>query len=330
MHQLIDSYGRVAKDLRVSLTDRCNLRCEYCMPPEGLEWQPTSNVLTDSEVLRLLRIATQELGIEEIRFTGGEPLLRPGLAQLIQGTKSTSPEVEVSITTNGLGLEHRIHDLVAAGLDRINISLDTIRSDDFYKITRRDRISDVFNGIEAAIESGLRPIKINAVLLRGINHDQAPELLSWCLERSLDLRFVEQMPLDAQHGWSRENMVTSAEILESLRKHFDITPAPDPRGSAPAQTYLVDGGPERVGVIASVTEPFCGDCDRVRLTADGQIRNCLFARSESDLRTPLRAGASDDELSELWLRAMFGKQPGHGINDVRFLQPTRSMSAIGG
>jgi cyclic pyranopterin phosphate synthase len=327
---LIDSYGRVAKDLRVSLTDRCNLRCEYCMPPEGLEWQPTESVLTDAEVLRLIRIATTALGVEEVRFTGGEPLLRQGLGELIRGTKAVNSDVEVSLTTNGLGLEHRIVDLVEAGLDRINVSLDTIRPDDFYKITRRDRLEDVISGIEATIQTRLRPIKINAVLLRGINHDQAPELLAWCLDRGLELRFVEQMPLDAQHGWSRENMVTGAEILESLSATVDMTLDPEPRGSAPAQTYLINGGPQRVGVIASVTQPFCGDCDRVRLTADGLVRNCLFARSESDLRTPLRAGASDTELAEIWLRAMYGKQPGHGINDIKFLQPARSMSAIGG
>lgn len=330
VRELVDSYGRVARDLRVSLTDRCNLRCEYCMPPEGLDWAPNEEILTDPEVLRLIRIGIRDLGITEVRFTGGEPLLRKGLPGLVKETKSIDESVEISLTTNGLGLQHLATDLRHAGLDRINISLDTIRPDDFYKLTRRDRFEDVKRGIESAISAGLSPVKINAVLIRGINHDQAPELLDWCLERGLELRFVEQMPLDAQHSWSRERMVTGAEILASLREHHQLHEAPELRGSAPARTYLVDGGPSRVGVIASVTSPFCGDCDRVRLTADGQIRNCLFARSESDLRGPMRSGATDVELADLWSRAIQSKQPGHGINDIRFLQPTRSMSAIGG
>lgn len=330
VQELLDSYGRVAKDLRVSLTDRCNLRCEYCMPPEGLEWQPSDQILSDDEVFRLIRIGVTDLGIREIRFTGGEPLLRRGLVDLVGRTQTLEPTPEVSLTTNGLGLQYVIGDLVSAGLNRINISMDTIRPDDFYKLTHRDRLDDVIAGIDAAIASGITPIKVNAVLIRGINDDQAPELLRWCLDRDLELRFVEQMPLDAQHSWSKDLMVTGAEILDSLHASFEITPAPEPRGSAPAQTYVVNGGQGRVGVIASVTRPFCGDCDRVRLTADGQIRNCLFARTESDLRSPMRAGANDQELARLWVQAVHGKQPGHGINDVRFLQPDRSMSAIGG
>nr|MBA2464594.1 radical SAM protein [Nocardioidaceae bacterium] len=237
---------------------------------------------------------------------------------------------DTSITTNALGLERMAGALAAAGLDRVNVSLDTVRQDSFHQITRRDRLHDVVAGLEAAAAAGLGPVKINAVLLRGINDDQAAELLGWCLERGYHLRFIEQMPLDAQHGWSRDKMVTAEEILASLEARFHLEPAEEPRGSAPAELFSVDGGPATVGVIASVTRPFCGDCDRVRLTADGQIRNCLFAREESDLRAALRSGAVDDEIADRWRAAMWGKRPGHGIDDVSFLQPTRPMSAIGG
>jgi cyclic pyranopterin phosphate synthase len=205
-----------------------------------------------------------------------------------------------------------------------------VRSDTFTSLTRRDRLKDVVAGLEAAHDAGLRPVKVNAVLMRGVNDDQGPELLAWCLERGYELRFIEQMPLDAQHGWRRDTMVTAEEILASLRTAFTLTDAEEPRGSAPAELFTVDGGPATVGVIASVTRPFCGDCDRVRLTADGQVRNCLFAREESDLRTPLRDGASDEEIADRWRIAVAGKRPGHGIDDVSFLQPTRPMSAIGG
>jgi cyclic pyranopterin phosphate synthase len=205
-----------------------------------------------------------------------------------------------------------------------------VRRADFHEITRRDRLDDVVAGLEAASAAGLGPVKVNAVLLRGINDDQAPELLRWCIERGYQLRFIEQMPLDAQHGWRRDTMVTAEEIFASLDDEFSLEPAEEPRGSAPAELFTVDGGPATVGVIASVTRPFCGDCDRVRLTADGQVRNCLFAREESDLRTALRSGADDEEIAERWRVAMFGKLPGHGIDDIEFLQPSRSMSAIGG
>jgi GTP 3',8-cyclase len=330
MRALADSFGRVATDLRVSLTDRCNLRCSYCMPAEGLDWLPTPEVLTDDEVVRLVRIGVELLGIREVRFTGGEPLLRRGLPDIVRRTKALQPSPETSLTTNALGLAHTAHALAEAGLDRVNVSLDTLRPEDFHTITRRDRLHDVLAGLNAARAAGLDPVKVNAVLLRGVNDDQAPELLRWCLDQGFELRIIEQMPLDAQHGWSREAMVTADEVLASLTAHFDLTPAKEPRGSAPAEEFLVDGGPGKVGVIASVTRPFCGDCDRVRLTADGQVRNCLFARSESDLRTPLRAGASDEEIADRWLVAMRSKRPGHGIDDPSFLQPARPMSAIGG
>jgi cyclic pyranopterin phosphate synthase len=236
----------------------------------------------------------------------------------------------MSITTNALGLARTAGALAEAGLNRVNVSLDSVRRETFHEITRRDRLEDVIEGLAAAEVSGLGPVKVNAVLLRGVNDDQAPELLQWCLDRGYQLRFIEQMPLDAQHGWSRDGMITADEIFASLASAFELTPAEEPRGSAPAELFLVDGGPATVGVIASVTRPFCGDCDRVRLTADGQVRNCLFARQESDLRLAMRAGATDDDIAERWRVAMWGKAPGHGIDDPTFLQPDRPMSAIGG
>ncbi|WP_322936324.1 GTP 3',8-cyclase MoaA [Nocardioides bizhenqiangii] len=330
MQPLVDRYGRVATDLRVSLTDRCNLRCSYCMPAEGLDWLPGDDQLTDDEVVRLIAIAIERLGVREVRFTGGEPLVRRGLVDVVRRTRAVGPGVELSITTNGIGLARTAASLAEAGLDRVNVSLDTVRPDTFLEITRRDRFDDVVEGLAAAEAAGLGPVKVNAVLLRGVNDDQAPELLRWCLERGYQLRFIEQMPLDAQHGWSREGMVTADEIFGRLDGAFTLAPASEPRGSAPAELFLVDGGPATVGVIASVTRPFCGDCDRVRLTADGQVRNCLFARQESDLRTAMRRGATDEDLAERWLVAMAGKAAGHGIDDPTFLQPDRPMSAIGG
>ncbi|HSS67492.1 MAG TPA: GTP 3',8-cyclase MoaA [Nocardioidaceae bacterium] len=327
---LLDQYGRVATDLRVSLTDRCNLRCSYCMPPEGLDWLPRDDILTDDEIVRLIGIAIDHLGVEEVRFTGGEPLIRPGVVDIVGRTAALRPRPRIAVTTNGLGLDKTAGALAAAGLDRVNVSLDTVRADTFRTITRRDRFDDVVRGLEAAAAAGLTPVKVNAVLLRGVNDDQAPELLAWCLERGYELRFIEQMPLDAQHGWSRDEMVTADEIFGLLGTTFDLAPHPEHRGSSPAELFLVDGGPATVGVIASVTQPFCGDCDRVRITADGQVRNCLFAREESDLRTALRAGASDQVMAERWRAAMWTKRPGHGIDDPSFLQPARSMSAIGG
>jgi len=328
--RLVDRFGRVATDLRVSLTDRCNLRCTYCMPAEGLDWLPGDEVLTDDEVVRLIGVATGQLGVREVRFTGGEPLVRRGLVSIIARTREVAPEAELSITTNALGLAKMAGSLAEAGLDRVNVSLDSIRPEIFAEITRRDRLADVVAGLEAAADAGLGPIKINAVLLRGVNDDQAAELLGWSVERGYELRFIEQMPLDAQHGWSRDKMVTADETLAALSAAFELTPAEEPRGSAPAELFHVDGGPAKVGIIASVTRPFCGDCDRVRLTADGQVRDCLFARSESDLRTPLRSGASDADLAARWVTAMAGKRAGHGIDDLGFLQPDRPMSAIGG
>jgi GTP 3',8-cyclase len=330
---LTDSFGRTATDLRVSVTDRCNLRCAYCMPAEGLDWLPKPELLTDDEMVRLVGLAVTRLGISEVRFTGGEPLLRRGLTDIVRQVAALSPRPEISLTTNGIGLERLAGPLRAAGLDRINVSLDTLSRQTFIKLARRDRLDDVLAGLSAAVAAGLMPVKVNAVLMRGVNDHEAASLLQFCLDHGYQLRFIEQMPLDAQHGWRREEMVTADEILAELKLsgQFELT-ADDPigRGSAPAETFLVDGGPDRVGIIGSVTRPFCGACDRIRLTADGQLRNCLFATMENDLRTPLRAGASDDELVAIWHRCIAAKLPGHGINDPGFLQPSRPMSAIGG
>jgi cyclic pyranopterin phosphate synthase len=329
-HVLADSYGRVATDLRVSLTDRCNLRCAYCMPPEGLDWLPTEAVLTDDEIVRLVTVGVRDLGIREVRFTGGEPLLRPGLADIVAACATLEPRPELSLTTNAIGLAGRAAALARAGLNRVNVSLDTLSPDRFVAITRRKRHADVLAGLTAAAGAGLTPVKVNAVLLRGLNDDEAVPLLRFCLDNGYQLRFIEQMPLDPGHVWDRSTMVTADEILTALHTSFTLTPTGADRGSAPAETWLVDGGPTTVGVIGSVTRPFCGTCDRTRLTADGQIRNCLFAREESDLRALLRGGASDAEIADRWIAATATKLPGHGIADAGFLQPARPMSAIGG
>ena len=329
MSALVDRFGRVHSDLRVSLTDKCNLRCTYCMPAEGLDWLPSPDLLTDDEVVRLVGLAVTELGITAVRLTGGEPLLRRGLVDIVSRLAALEPRPKLALTTNGIGLARLAKDLTAAGLDRVNVSLDTLRPERFREMTRRDRLDDVLAGLEAAADAGLVPVKVNAVLMRGVNDDEAIELLDFCLDRGYQMRFIEQMPLDAQHSWTRADMVTGEELLASLRQRHTLTPLAG-RGSAPAEDFLVDDGPATVGVIASVTKPFCAACDRVRLTADGQLRNCLFAREESDLRGPLRSGATDAEIAARFRASIAGKRAGHGIDDPTFLQPDRPMSAIGG
>jgi cyclic pyranopterin phosphate synthase len=299
------------------------------MPAEGLDWLPSPELLSDDEVLRLVGIGVAHLGITDVRLTGGEPLLRRGLVDLVGRLAELDPRPALSLTTNGVGLARLAPALAAAGLDRVNVSLDTLRPATFVDLTRRDRIDDVLAGMDAAHAAGMTPVKVNTVLMRGLNDDEALDLLDYCTERGYVLRFIEQMPLDAQHGWDRELMVTADEILERLRARHVLTPVPG-RGSAPAEEFRIDGGPATVGVIASVTRPFCGACDRVRLTADGQLRNCLFAREESDLRGALRSGATDVELADRWRVAIAGKRAGHGIDEPGFLQPHRPMSAIGG
>ena len=323
---LVDGFGRVHTDLRLSLTDRCNLRCTYCMPAEGLDWLPKPELLTDDELVRLVTVFAS-MGVRTVRLTGGEPLLRKGLPGLVE--RLSALDLSLSLTTNGLGLERSAQALRDAGLRRVNVSLDTLRPERFLELTRRDRIADVLKGLAAAQAAGLHPVKVNTVLMRGVNDDEAGDLLAWALEHGYALRFIEQMPLDPQHGWDRGTMLDADEILARLGERWTLTPV-EVRGSAPAEQFLVDGGPATVGVVGSVSRPFCGACDRLRLTADGQVRNCLFAREESDLRAPLRAGASDDELAERLQAAVSVKKKGHGIGEPGFVQPDRPMSAIGG
>ncbi len=327
---LADQFGRVATDLRVSLTDRCNLRCSYCMPEVGLDWLPQGILLTGDELVRLVSIAVTQLGVEQVRFTGGEPLLRRDLVDIVAGCAALVPRPEIAMTTNGIGLASRAAALAKAGLDRLNVSLDTLDAQTFAAIAHRDLLHRTMEGVAAAAAAGIGPIKINAVLLQGVNDTQASQLLAWALENGHELRFIEQMPLDAQHGWDRSTMVTAVRIRELLSQQFMLMPDDRPRNGAPAQRWLVDGGPATVGIIGSVTEPFCSDCRRTRLTADGQVRNCLFAHSETDLRTPMRSGASDSELAQLWRDEMWVKAAGHGMGAPDFRQPDRPMSAIGG
>ncbi|CAN3130760.1 GTP 3',8-cyclase [Mycobacterium sp. smrl_JER01] len=330
---LVDTFGRVATDLRVSLTDLCNLRCTYCMPAEGLDWLPNQQKLQPAELIRLLTIAVTRLGITSIRFTGGEPLVVPHLEDVVAATAALRPRPEITLTTNGVGLAKRADGLKRAGLDRINVSLDTVDPARFAAITRRDRLGDVVDGLRAARDAGLNPVKVNAVLDPVTGLDDVVPLARFCLEHGYQLRVIEQMPLDAGHNWQRERALSADDILGTLRAHFTLTSDPRPRGSAPAELWQVHEGSRllgRVGIIASVSAAFCSTCDRSRLTADGQVRNCLFAREETDLRVLLRSGADDAALEAAWRAAMWAKAAGHGINDPDFVQPDRPMSAIGG
>jgi len=325
----VDGFGRTHTDLRVSLTDRCSLRCTYCMPAEGLQWLPGDQLLTTPELLRLIGLAVGN-GVDTVRLTGGEPLLRPDVVDIVRSIAGLPQRPEVSLTTNGLRLPGLAAPLADAGLRRVNISLDTLDRETFTRLTHRDRLVDTLAGIAAAKAAGLYPVKVNTVLLRGVNEHEAPSLLRWALAEGLSLRFIEQMPLDPQHGWRREQMVTGDEIRRRLQSAgFELVVLPG-RGSAPAQEYAVDGGTATVGIVASVTAPFCGDCNRLRVTADGQLRNCLFARAETDLRIPLRSGAGDDVLLRLMRLEVARKAAAHGIGDPAFVQPQRPMSAIGG
>ncbi|HZK06500.1 MAG TPA: GTP 3',8-cyclase MoaA [Actinomycetaceae bacterium] len=336
--RLRDRFGRVARDLRVSLTDRCNLRCTYCMPAEGLQWLPTRDTLDDGEITRLIRIAVEELGIRAVRFTGGEPLLRRSLERIVAFTASLRTDEgarpDIALTTNGLGLAHRAAALKEAGLERVNISLDAVDPAVYASITRRDRFHDVVDAIDAALRTGLEPVKINTVLMRGVNEDQTVPLARFCVEKGLHLRFIEQMPLGPHMAWDRAEIVKAEEIRGILAGEFELEPVPRDDPSAPAARWWASpkngGRGGDIGIIASVTEPFCGACDRTRLTSDGQMRTCLFARTETDLRSPLRAGAGDREIALIWARGMREKKAGHGIDDPGFIQPERGMSAIGG
>ncbi|MDO4918666.1 GTP 3',8-cyclase MoaA [Kocuria sp.] len=337
---LTDRFGRTATDLRISLTDKCNLRCTYCMPAEGMQWLPRESLLSVAEIVRLARIAVTDFGVREVRLTGGEPLIRPDLEELVSELSTRLPGIPVSMTSNGIGLAARAQGLKDAGMTRVNISLDTLCAETYARLARRGRLGQALEGVAAAQRVGMSPVKLNAVLMRGVNDHEAPQLLRWSLENGCDLRFIEQMPLDADHGWTRENMVTAQDIRASLSQHFDITPDAAPRAGAPAEKYLVrERGEHRVlgtvGIIASVTEPFCEDCTRTRITAEGHVRSCLFSHHETDLMHLLRSGASDEDVAQRWRDAMWVKPRAHGMEHTGldsgdYVQPDRSMSAIGG
>ena len=344
--QLVDRYGRTVRDLRLSITDRCNLRCTYCMPAQGLEWLPTPALLTTTELTRLGRLAVERLGVERIRLTGGEPLLRRDLEEVIASLatlRTTSGgKPDIALTTNGLGLEKRAGALRKAGLGRVNVSIDSLDPQDYAAITRRDRLTDVLAGIAGAQEAGLDPIKVNAVVMPATVEERAPRLLAECLRRGWQLRFIEHMPLGPRETWRSQDVVGAQQVLATLRRAgFALTEAgrPDRR---PAALWRVaagtHGGQEHpagsVGIIASVTAPFCSDCDRTRITADGRLMTCLFSSTETDLRGPMRAGADDDELIRIWAGATWFKPRAHGSDEPpgseHFARPQRTMSAIGG
>lgn len=332
---LIDRFGRIARDLRISLTDRCNLRCAYCMPPEGLEWLPAEETLSDEEVVRLARIGVDGLGIRRIRFTGGEPLLRKGLEGIVSACSHLRTDEGarpgLALTTNGLGLARRARGLAEAGLDRVNISLDTIVPEHYAEITRKDRLADALAGIDAALEAGLTPVKINAVILRGVNEGDVPDLLDFCLDKGCELRIIEQMPIGPPGVWDRSSLVAKEEILSLLSTRRALTPIPRQDSHSPADSWIVDSDPRsRVGIIASVSTPFCGACDRTRLTSDGAIRSCLFSARETPLRALLRSDADDEEIAAAWRGAMIAKPAAHGLDAEDFAIPSRTMSRIGG
>ncbi len=330
--ELVDSYGRVHRDLRVSLTDRCSLRCTYCMPADFSDWIANDSLLTTEELLTVIGVAV-ESGITQVRLTGGEPLLRRDIVDVIRGINALPQPPRISLTTNALRLAEVAQDLKDAGLQRVNVSLDTLSAERFKAMTHRDRFNDVIEGIKAAQAAGLTPLKVNSVLLKGVNDDEAIPLLRHALENDWNLRFIEQMPLDAGDLWARPVMVTADDIQSQLEQEFTLTPVPT-RGSAPAEEFYVNGGPATVGIIASVTRPFCSACDRLRLTADGQFRNCLFARDETDVRSIMRSDLSQEEkiqgVRDILQVVTKAKLPGHGINDPNFIKPDRPMSAIGG
>ncbi|MFC4602386.1 GTP 3',8-cyclase MoaA [Rhodococcus kronopolitis] len=326
---LVDRFGRVARDLRVSITEKCSLRCTYCMPAEGLPQIPTERLLSPAEIVRLVRIAVTDLGVQEVRFTGGEPLMRRDLEEIVAGCAAAVPGVPLTMTTNAVGLEHRAQALAAAGLSRVNVSLDSVDRAHFAELTRRDRLPSVLAGIRAAARAGLTPLKVNAVLMPETLAGAA-DLLRWCLDEGCRLRFIEEMALDADHAWDRRTMVDAAGLLEVLGERFTLTEVGREDPASPAEEWVVDEGPGTVGIIASVTRNFCDACDRTRLTAEGTVRSCLFSDEEVDLRARLRAGADDAELAALWRGAMWEKWAGHGMDSAGFEPPRRSMGAIGG
>ena len=325
---LVDTFGRVADDLRISVTDRCNFRCTYCMPAEGLAWLPKTEILTFEELTRLLAIFVG-LGVRSLKVTGGEPTVRADLPTLVGMFREVGPELDISMTTNGVLLDRLAEPLAEAGMDRVTVSCDSLMRHRFEEMTRRDALDRVLAGIVAAKEAGLVPIKINCVVIGGQNEGEVVEFARWSRETGYAVRFIEYMPLDAQHEWERAKVVPSASVLEAIDAVFPLVQeGPD---HEPATSFrFADGAPGGIGVIASVTEPFCDSCNRLRVTAEGQVRACLFALDETDLRGPMRAGASDDDLVDLIRANVWHKWSGHRINHPDFVQPERSMSAIGG
>ena len=323
---LVDSFGRVARDLRISVTDRCNFRCTYCMPDEGMQWLPREELLTFEEIERVARLCVERFGIDGIRLTGGEPMLRAHLPVLVE--KLARLDVDLAMTTNGVKLPESAADLWAAGLRRINVSLDSLRRDRFLALTRRDELDRVLAGIAVAQEAGFDPVKVNVVLVRGVNDDEVVDLAAWARSEGVQLRFIEFMPLDADGAWQADQVVSAQEVVAAVDAVFPVEPVA--RGPEPATRYRYRDGEGEFGVIASVTQPFCGDCDRVRLTAEGQFRNCLFAVQETDLRSILRGGGDDDALAAAIEGEVARKWAGHSIGQVRFVRPERSMSRLGG
>lgn len=328
MTRFVDSFGREHRDLRVSLIDKCNLRCTYCMPGEHMEWMPGANLLSADEFVRVISLAVAN-GVTDVRLTGGEPLLRPDLVEIVERIAALPTKPSIAITTNGIRLARSIDALVAAGLQRINISIDTLDAQRFLQLTRRNELHAVLDGIEATMASGIKPIKLNAVLMRGVNDVEAPVLLNWAIERELELRFIEEMPLSVGGHWSPDAYVTTADTIAMLQTEFELRMLPRDVHSPAFQMEVVGTG-ATVGFISSISQPFCGGCDRLRLTADGQFRNCLFGRDEHDLRGLLRSDASDDALLERMLASVAAKKAGHGTDDLKLLKPVRSMHAIGG
>jgi len=326
MQPLTDSYGRVHRDLRISVTDRCNLRCTYCMPAEGMQWLPRSELLTFEEIERVARVCVERFGFDSIRLTGGEPTVRAHLPVLIE--KLARLDVDVALTTNATTLGLIAHDLAAAGLRRINVSLDSLRRDRVLAMTRRDCLDQVLDGIDAALDAGLAPVKVNVVVVRGTNDDELVELATFGRDKGVIVRFIEFMPLDADGGWQHDQVVPRDEVVAAIGAVYPLDAVA--RGHAPAERFVYRDGRGEIGVIASVSDAFCSSCDRIRLTADGMLRSCLFALDETDLRALLRAGATDDDLAAALQRGVGAKWAGHGIEQVTFVRPRRSMSQIGG
>jgi len=324
--ELVDTFGRVHRDLRIAVTDRCNFRCQYCMTEEGMVWMPREGLLTFEEIERIARIAVDRYGVDSIRLTGGEPTVRAHLSRLV--AKLAMLGVDLAMTTNGATLRLVADDLHAAGLKRLNISLDSLQKDRFIELTRRDDLDRVLDGIDAAIEAGFDPVKINVVLMNGINDDEIVDFARFGREKGVIVRFIEFMPLDADEQWGPDRVVPLARVIEEINAEFPIEAIQ--RTSAPATRYRYLDGQGEIGVIATVTEKFCDTCDRIRLTADGQFRNCLFAVTDYNLRDAMRGGASDDELAEIIEGAVHDKWAGHGIDTVHFIRPKRNMSQIGG